>query len=75
MGIDPRKAAQDDRHARALEQILTACRNTGKAPGLACPTPQDAKQRAEQGFQFLTAGSDVGFMLGGARAGLPVLGL
>ena len=75
MGIDPRKAAQDDRHARALEQILTACRNTGKAPGLACPTPQDAKQRADQGFQFLTAGSDVGFMLGGARAGLPVLGL
>ena len=75
MGIDPRKAAQDDRHARALEQILTACRNTGKAPGLACPTPQEAKQRAEQGFQFLTAGSDVGFMLGGARAGLPVLGL
>ena len=75
MGIDPRQAAQDDRHGRALEQILTACRNTGKAPGLACPTPQEAKQRAEQGFQFLTAGSDVGFMLGGARAGLPVLGL
>jgi 2-keto-3-deoxy-L-rhamnonate aldolase RhmA len=42
---------------------------------LACPTPQDAKQRAEQGWQFLTAGSDAGFMLGAARAGLSVLGL
>ena len=76
MGLDPRKAGQDERHARALEQIVTACRkNTGKAPGLACPTPEDARQRAEQGFQFLTAGSDAGFMLGGARAGISTLGL
>jgi 4-hydroxy-2-oxoheptanedioate aldolase len=75
MGLDPRKAAQDDRHGRALEQILTACRNTGTVPGLACPTPQDAKQRAEQGFQFLTAGSDAGFMLGGAKAALSLLDL
>jgi 4-hydroxy-2-oxoheptanedioate aldolase len=75
MGLDPRKAGEDDRHGRALEQILAACRNTGKAPGLACPTPQDAKRRAEQGWQFLTAGSDAGFMMAGARAGLTVLGL
>ena len=75
MGLDPRKAGQDERHARALEQIVMACRNTGKAPGLACPTPEDARQRAEQGFQFLTAGSDAGFMLGGARAGISTLGL
>jgi 4-hydroxy-2-oxoheptanedioate aldolase len=75
MGLDPRKAAQDDRHARALEQIVAACRNTGKAPGLACPTPKDARQRAEQGFLFLTAGSDAGFLLGGARAGISTLGL
>jgi 4-hydroxy-2-oxoheptanedioate aldolase len=75
MGLDPRKATEDDRHGRALEQILAACRNTGKAPGLACPTPEDARRRAEQGWQFLTAGSDTGFMLGAARAGLAVLGL
>jgi 4-hydroxy-2-oxoheptanedioate aldolase len=75
MGLDPRKASEDERHERALERILAACRNTGKAPGLACPTPQDAKRRADQGWQFLTAGSDTGFMLGAARAGLSVLGL
>jgi 4-hydroxy-2-oxoheptanedioate aldolase len=74
MGLDPRKAGEDERHARALEQILAACRNTGKAPGLACPTPREAKRRAEQGFQFLTAGSDAGFLLAGAREGLQVLG-
>ena len=65
----------DDRHARALERIVQACRNTGKIPGLACPKPEEAKRRAEQGFQFLTAGSDAGFMLAGARAGLQTLGL
>jgi 4-hydroxy-2-oxoheptanedioate aldolase len=75
MGLDPRKAAEDDRHGRALERILTACRNTGKAPGLACPTPEDARRRAAEGWQFLTAGGDSGFMLAGARAGASVLGL
>jgi 4-hydroxy-2-oxoheptanedioate aldolase len=75
MGIDPRKAASDDRHGRALERILQACRNTGKAPGLACGTPQEARRRADEGWQFLTAGSDAGFLLSGAKAGLQALGL
>jgi len=74
MGIDPRRAASDDRHARALERIVQACRNTGKAPGLACGTAEDARRRAEQGFQFLTAGGDATFLLDGARAGLKTLG-
>jgi 4-hydroxy-2-oxoheptanedioate aldolase len=72
MGLDPRKASEDDRHARALETILQACRNTGKAPGLACASPEDARRRADRGWQFLTAGSDAGFMLSGARAGLDI---
>lgn len=75
MGIHPRDMAKDDRHARALERVVQACRNTGKIPGLACASPEEAKRRAEQGFQFLTAGSDVGFMLAGARTGLQTLGL
>jgi 4-hydroxy-2-oxoheptanedioate aldolase len=75
MGIHPRDAANDERHARALERIVQACRNTGKIPGLACGSPEEAKRRAAQGFQFLTAGSDVGFMTGGARAGVKLLGL
>ncbi|MFW6075875.1 MAG: HpcH/HpaI aldolase family protein [Chloroflexota bacterium] len=75
MGIDPRKAGEDDRHAQALEKVVQACKNTGKAPGLACPSPEEARQRADQGFQYLTAGADMGFMLGGAAAGLKTLGL
>jgi 4-hydroxy-2-oxoheptanedioate aldolase len=75
MGIHPRDAARDDRHGRALERIVAACRATGKIAGLACPTPEDARRRADAGFQFLTAGGDAGFLLDGARAGLRVLGL
>ena len=67
--------AGDERHARALERIVTACRNTGKAPGLACNSPEDARSRAEQGFRYLTAGSDAGFLMAGARAGVKTLGL
>jgi 4-hydroxy-2-oxoheptanedioate aldolase len=75
MGLDPRQAGKDERHAQALERVVAACRNTGKIAGLACPTPEDARQRADQGFQFLTAGGDSGFMMGGALAGLKVMGL
>jgi 4-hydroxy-2-oxoheptanedioate aldolase len=75
MGIHPRDMASDERHARALERIVTACRNTGKAPGLACNSPEDARSRAEQGFRYLTAGSDAGFLMAGARAGVKTLGL
>jgi 4-hydroxy-2-oxoheptanedioate aldolase len=75
MGIDPRKAGEDDRHARALESVLQACKNTGKIPGLAAFDPDSARRRADQGFQYLTAGSDMGFMLAGAKAGLKTLGL
>lgn len=75
MGIDPRNAAEDDRHAKALEKVVEACRNTGKAAGLACPTPEDARRRADQGFQYLTAGADMSFMLGGAAQGLKTLGI
>jgi 4-hydroxy-2-oxoheptanedioate aldolase len=75
MGIDPRKAADDERHIRATERVLQACRNTGKWSGFACSSLEEARRRGDAGWQFLTAGSDLGFMLGGATAGLKVLGL
>lgn len=75
LGIDPRRAAEDDRHTRAIERVVEACRNTGKIAGFAAYGPEDALRRAEQGFRFLTAGSDIGFMLGGATAGVRTLGL
>ncbi len=75
MGIHPRNASEDDRHARALERVVTACRNTGTIAGLSCSSPEEMVRRAAQGFQFLTGGGDLGFMMQGAAAGLKTLGL
>jgi 4-hydroxy-2-oxoheptanedioate aldolase len=74
MGIDPRNAPNDDRHARALERVVEACRNTGKIPGLSCNDPEEMVRRAAQGFQFLTGSGDLPFILSGAAAGLRTLG-
>jgi 4-hydroxy-2-oxoheptanedioate aldolase len=73
MGIHPRDAANDDRHRRALERVVQACRNTGKIAGLACGSPAEAKRRAGEGFQFLTAAGDATFILNGAKAALETL--
>jgi 4-hydroxy-2-oxoheptanedioate aldolase len=75
MGIHPRNMFQEERHARMLERILTACHNTGKIAGFACGSPEQAVSFAEGGWQFLTAGSDAGFMLEGARRGIRTMGL
>jgi 4-hydroxy-2-oxoheptanedioate aldolase len=75
MGIDPRNAPNDDRHIRALERVVEACRNTGKIAGLSCSSPEEMVRRAAQGFQFLTGGGDGGFIMSGAAAGIKTLGL
>lgn len=33
IGIHPNQMGEDERHARAVERVLQACRNTGKIPG------------------------------------------
>ncbi|MEZ4523114.1 MAG: aldolase/citrate lyase family protein [Thermomicrobiales bacterium] len=75
IGVDPRNAGESERHAEALQEIVRACKAVGKIPGIAAASPEDAASRAEQGFQFITAGGDAGFMMGGATAGLKTLGL
>ena len=57
----------------AVDKIEAAAQQTGKALGFACSGPEQAKSLAERGFRFLTAGSDVGFMMAGAKQALAVL--
>ena len=73
MGVRPRDGGTHDGVQRAIERVLQACRDTGKHPGYAAFTPADAAARARQGFRFLTAGSDRGFLMEGARAGVDTL--
>ena len=74
MGIHPKHMYEDERHARSIDRVLEACRNTGKIPGYAAASPQEALMRAEQGFRFLTCGGDYSLLLNGARASLEKLG-
>lgn len=68
MGIHPTTMHQNDDHARALERVLEACRNTGKIPGYAAFDVNEALQRQAQGYRYLTAGADYAFLMDGARA-------
>ena len=73
LGFHPSEMNEREEHARALEKVVQACRNTGKIPGIAGAGIEDAKRRADQGFLFITAGSDAGFLMAGAAAGLTEL--
>jgi 4-hydroxy-2-oxoheptanedioate aldolase len=70
LGFHPREIPQRDEHARALERVVQACRNTGKIPGIDVGAPDTAAQRAALGFRCIWMGSDMRFMLNGAAAGL-----
>lgn len=70
LGFHPSEMNDREEHRRALEGILTACRNTGKVPGIAGGGPADARRRVEQGFRFVTAGADLGLLLAAAADGL-----
>ncbi len=68
MGIHPRDRFTNERHARNLEKVVTACRNTGKIPGISATDPDDAVVRTKQGYQFIVAASDHGFLMTGIAA-------
>lgn len=70
LGFHPREISQHDEHARALEHVIQACRNTGKIPGIDIGGPDLAVLRVQQGFKFVVMGSDVRFLQGGATAAI-----
>ena len=51
----------------ALDRVLGACRAQGKAAGIMVPREDMMEQLVEQGFTFLVAGSDGGFVAAGLR--------
>jgi 4-hydroxy-2-oxoheptanedioate aldolase len=73
MGISPLQASEREEHARAIEKVLQACHNTGKIPGFAGASPEQALKLAAQGFRFLTAGGDATILLNGAANGVKLL--
>ncbi|MEZ4507069.1 MAG: hypothetical protein R2848_14770 [Thermomicrobiales bacterium] len=74
-GIHPRDRFASEVHAEAVERTLQACKNTGKFAGYATSGPTEALALAARGFQFLTVGSDAGFILNGIAAEMAQLGI
>ena len=70
LGVHPRHRQTDERVQQAIERTLQACRDTGKIPGFAGGSVEEAKALAERGFRYLTAASDVGFLSAGARGAI-----
>lgn len=74
-GVHPRDRFTSDIHAEAVERTLQACKNTGKFAGYSTTGPDEALALASRGFQFLTVGSDAGFILKGIAAEMAQLGI
>jgi 4-hydroxy-2-oxoheptanedioate aldolase len=60
----------DPRFVSAVGEIKAACESAGCAAGIFGYTPELARQALAQGFNFASAGTDIGFFREGARAAL-----
>src|SRR5262249_52922012 len=60
--------------AEAMKHILNTCKKHGVAPGLHCMSPEEARVRMDEGWQFLAIGSELRMMLDGANAVMRGLG-
>ena len=74
MGIDLSTAEGKEVHAAAIRGVIEACRKAGKIPGIGTGDVAVAKRWIDEGCLFVSAGSDDGFMLGGAEETLRHLG-
>jgi 4-hydroxy-2-oxoheptanedioate aldolase len=54
--------------ARAMAHIFQTCKKHGVAPGLHCTSPEEARQRIDEGWQFIALASELRMMLDGVAA-------
>jgi 2-keto-3-deoxy-L-rhamnonate aldolase RhmA len=52
---------------RAMDELVTACRKHGVAPGFLPPTQESAAHWIDKGFRMLSLGTDIGVFLDGMR--------
>ncbi|MBU6334166.1 MAG: hypothetical protein KGS47_07145 [Chloroflexi bacterium] len=70
LGLPPGAGGPGSAHEAAIQQVLHACRTTGRAAGKHCFTAAEVVQRIGEGFQFLALASDAALLSGAARAAL-----
>lgn len=70
LGLAPVGDNDDPAHAATVTQIFETCRSHGLAAGIHTWSEAYTRRYLEQGFQFVTLGSDSGFMAKMAMAAL-----
>ena len=68
MGLSPQDVGPGTDHEAAMQEVLAACRKTGKAAGKHCFSAAEVSARIGQGFQFLALASDGALMAKAAVA-------
>lgn len=58
----------------AVDRVLRAAQRHGKAAGVMCTGPEDARRRIDQGFRFVALGSDARLLAGAAASALEAVG-
>ena len=70
LGLPPRGDTDEPRHLAAVEHILATCKRLGVPAGIHTGGLEWSKRRLAMGFDFVTLGTDVGFMMQAASGDL-----
>jgi 4-hydroxy-2-oxoheptanedioate aldolase len=70
LGLPPRGDTDEPRHIAAVETILAACKRHRVPAGIHTGGLEWSKKRLAMGFDFVTLGTDVGFMMQAASGDL-----
>jgi 4-hydroxy-2-oxoheptanedioate aldolase len=73
LGLSPRGDTDDAKHIAAVERIVAACKQAKVPVGLHTGGLAWSKRRLAMGFDFVTLGSDAGFMMQAATADLAAI--
>jgi 4-hydroxy-2-oxoheptanedioate aldolase len=70
LGLPPRGDTEEPVHLETVGRILAACKKHKVPAGIHTSSLDYTKKRLAAGFDFVTLGSDAGFLIGAATAGL-----
>lgn len=70
LGLPPRGDTDDPKHLATVETILRTCKAHKVPAGIHTSSLEWARRRLAAGFEFVTLGSDAGFMMAAAAADL-----
>lgn len=67
LGLPPTTDVVEPEHAEAVRRIREACKKNGIVSGIQCASGEQARNRAQDGFDMVTVASDAVLLRGAAR--------